>query len=180
MIISRWIQTYASFALFSKSQCAVAGFQGSFLSQTVLGSQTLQSVSASSSPLPPSSSSSPSPSSSTQLPGILAQNYTAWREEAGSVEEALFSLNTSLEDFRGQYNELQLLEETVAALETFIRVSGLAVVVIVQALCESRGGHPGLSVLKSLLVSVDVKLYWIMLQHWSQLVPNVSTNIRGQ
>ena len=30
---------------------------------------------------------------------------------------------------------------------------------IVQELCESRGGHPGLSVLMSLLVSVDVKLY---------------------
>ena len=31
--------------------------------------------------------------------------------------------------------------------------------VIVQELCESRGGGPGLSVLTSLLVSVDVKLY---------------------
>ena len=31
--------------------------------------------------------------------------------------------------------------------------------VIVQDLCESRGGRPGLSVLTSLLVSVDVKLY---------------------
>ena len=32
-------------------------------------------------------------------------------------------------------------------------------VVIVQELCESRGGRPGLSVLTSLLVSVDVKIY---------------------
>ena len=31
--------------------------------------------------------------------------------------------------------------------------------VIVQELCESRGGRPGLSVRTSLLVSVDVKLY---------------------
>ena len=31
--------------------------------------------------------------------------------------------------------------------------------VIVQALCESRGGRPGLSVLTSLMVFVDVKLY---------------------
>ena len=31
--------------------------------------------------------------------------------------------------------------------------------VIVQELCESRGGRPGLSVLTSHLVSVDVKLY---------------------
>ena len=30
---------------------------------------------------------------------------------------------------------------------------------IVQELCESRGGRPGLSVLKSLLVSVDITLY---------------------
>ena len=29
----------------------------------------------------------------------------------------------------------------------------------VQELCESRGGRPGLSVLTSLLVSEDVKLY---------------------
>ena len=29
----------------------------------------------------------------------------------------------------------------------------------VPELCESRGGRPGLSVLTSLLVSVDVKLY---------------------
>ena len=31
--------------------------------------------------------------------------------------------------------------------------------VIVQELCKSRGGRPGLSVLTSLLVSVDVKIY---------------------
>ena len=31
--------------------------------------------------------------------------------------------------------------------------------VIVQELCKSRGGRPGLSVLTSLLVSVDVRLY---------------------
>ena len=30
---------------------------------------------------------------------------------------------------------------------------------LVQELCESRGGRPGLSVLASLLVSVDVKIY---------------------
>ena len=42
--------------------------------------------------------------------------------------------------------------------------------IIVQELRESRGGRPGLSVLTSLLVSVDVKLYWTMLRHWSQLV----------
>ena len=50
---------------------------------------------------------------------------------------------------------------------------------IVQELCESRGGRPGLSVLMSLLVSVDVKIYCTMLRHWSQLVPNISTDIWG-
>ena len=50
---------------------------------------------------------------------------------------------------------------------------------MVQELCESRGGRPGLSVLTTLLVSMDVKLYRTMLRHWSQLVPNMSTEIRG-
>ena len=40
---------------------------------------------------------------------------------------------------------------------TTVRVS--RTLLIVQELCESRGGRPGLSVLTSLLVSVDVKLY---------------------
>ena len=50
---------------------------------------------------------------------------------------------------------------------------------IVQELCESRGGRPELSVLTTLLVSVDVKNYWTMLRHWSQLVPNMTTDIWG-
>ena len=33
----------------------------------------------------------------------------------------------------------------------------LLLLVIVQEVCESRGGRPGLSVLMSLMVSVDVK-----------------------
>ena len=49
----------------------------------------------------------------------------------------------------------------------------------IQELCESRSGCPGLSVLMSLLVSVDVKIYWTVLRHWSQLVPNMSTDIWG-
>ena len=49
----------------------------------------------------------------------------------------------------------------------------------VQELCESRGGHPGLPVLTSLTVSVDVTQHWTMLRHWSQFVPNMSTDIRG-
>ena len=50
---------------------------------------------------------------------------------------------------------------------------------IVQELCESRGGRPGLSVLTSFLVSVDVKIYWTVLRYWLQLVPNMSTDIWG-
>ena len=38
-------------------------------------------------------------------------------------------------------------------------VGGVQELFIVQELCESRGGRPGLSVLTSLLVAVDVKLY---------------------
>ena len=49
--------------------------------------------------------------------------------------------------------------------------------IIVQELFESRGGRPGLSVLTSLLVSVDVKIYCTVLRHWSQLVPNMSADI---
>ena len=38
-------------------------------------------------------------------------------------------------------------------------VNGIGYDVIVQELCESRGGRPELSVLTSLLASVDVKIY---------------------
>ena len=43
-------------------------------------------------------------------------------------------------------------------INIFIDSSALFTV-IVQELCESQGGRPGLFVLTSLLVSVDVKLY---------------------
>ena len=41
----------------------------------------------------------------------------------------------------------------------YINLSSAIRSFIVQELCESRGGRPGLSVLTSLLVSVDVKIY---------------------
>ena len=44
------------------------------------------------------------------------------------------------------------------ALLTII-VKVIAIQFIVQELCESRGGRPELSVLTSLLASVDVKIY---------------------
>ena len=43
--------------------------------------------------------------------------------------------------------------------------------------CESRGGRPGLSVLMSLTVSVDVKQHWTVHTHWSQFVPNSQPDI---
>ena len=52
--------------------------------------------------------------------------------------------------------------ETLAGARGRISVllgSAIVSVRIVQELCESRGGRPGLSVLTSLLVSVDVKNY---------------------
>ena len=66
--------------------------------------------------------------------------------------------------------------QNVLSIKSLVCVS---VLYIVQELCESRGGHPGLSVLTSLMVSVDVKNYWTVLRHWSQLVPNMSTDIWG-
>ena len=37
-----------------------------------------------------------------------------------------------------------------------------------QELCESAGGRPGLPVLMSLMVSVDVKQHWTLHTYWSQ------------
>ena len=49
----------------------------------------------------------------------------------------------------------------------------------VWELCESQGSCPGLSILMSLMVCVGVKQHWTVLWHWSQFVPNMSTDIRG-
>ena len=51
------------------------------------------------------------------------------------------------------------MKERTEQIEAYIRAQELRVSLIVQELCESRGGRPGLSVLTSLLVSADVKLY---------------------
>ena len=71
------------------------------------------------------------------------------------------------------------VERYQGAVSQYKSLSASPVIIIVQELCESRGGRPGLSVLTSLLVSVDVKFYWTVLRHWSQLVPNMSTDIWG-
>ena len=54
----------------------------------------------------------------------------------------------------------QLLSaQSIGCSSRYLKVSVCGLPVIVQELCESRGGRPGLSVLTSLLVSVDVKNY---------------------
>ena len=47
---------------------------------------------------------------------------TSSRSEASSLEGALQSLSTVLEDYQGQYPELQHLEEQVQALERLLKV----------------------------------------------------------
>lgn len=84
----------------------VSHTQGSRLSQTVLSSALPVQ------PLP-----------QTLLPGVLSQTVMTNRDDPTSIEEGLNVLTTSLEDFLGQYNELQKLEEVVVFLEQFIRVS---------------------------------------------------------
>ena len=49
--------------------------------------------------------------------------------------------------------------QNINRLPTFEILYCKGKLVIVQELCESRGGRPGLSVLTSLLVSVEVKNY---------------------
>ena len=66
-----------------------------------------------------------------------------------------------------------------ASISKFSKLASIVADVRVQELCESRGGRPGLPVLMSLKVSVDAKQHWTMLRHWSQFVPNMSTDIRG-
>ena len=51
------------------------------------------------------------------------------------------------------------LLQKLGRLRQLKRHAGLRKGIIVQELCESRGGRPELSVLTSLLVSVDVKNY---------------------
>ena len=55
--------------------------------------------------------------------------------------------------------EIICFSDRLTRLDTIENASLSCCSVIVQELCESRGGCPGLSVLTSLLVSVDVKIY---------------------
>ena len=49
--------------------------------------------------------------------------------------------------------------QSVTTMTQYIMTTDMFTTDIVQELCESRGGRPGLSVLTSLLASVDVKIY---------------------
>ena len=70
-----------------------------------------------------------------------------------------YLLTQGIRDRGGIRSKLQsMVTDLVACLQLFLRSFPVAHH-IVQELCESRGGRPGLSVLTSLLVSVDVKLY---------------------
>ena len=63
-------------------------------------------------------------------------------------------------ELNGHFSSLQRssLLPYLHGAETIIRTITDGEGFIVQELCESRGGRPGVSVLTSLLVSVDVKL----------------------
>lgn len=57
------------------------------------------------------------------IPGVVVQSEMVPHDSSTTVEEALGSLMTTLEDFLGHYPELQKLEEMVQVIETFIKVS---------------------------------------------------------
>ena len=59
----------------------------------------------------------------------------------------------------GRFGDFFEWTEAMWSGVSFLEGCNLYGLVIVQELCESRGGRPGLSVLTSLLVSVDVMLY---------------------
>ena len=77
-----------------------------------------------------------------------------------------------------QNNAIHVSTMFISHDETCLSELGNTLYIIVQELCESRGGHPGLSVLTSLLVSVGVKLYWTMLRHWSLICQLTSEGIK--
>ena len=56
--------------------------------------------------------------------GLLADSLqsSVLRQEVLTLEEALHSLRTTLEDYRGQYLELQKVEEQVHLLDQMLKV----------------------------------------------------------
>ena len=73
--------------------------------------------------------------------------------ESPKISKPIFQLCSNL-SYAYVYELLWLME-----VHSLLDSLGISIFFIVQELCESRGGRPGLSVLTSLLVSVDVKIY---------------------
>ena len=89
--------------------------------------------------------------------------------------EVWTSLESDLDPFGDDLEVLWIMSSSLSCAVDGNLKSEIQLAVRVQELFESRGGRPGLSVLTSLMVSVDVRRYWIVLRHWSQFVPNMST-----
>ena len=89
------------------------------------------------------------------------------RLRASTISEKFTTLNTLYSAVSPTFLTQDPLRKTTSTLLTGTwDVPGhstaqnfIGYALIVQELCESRGGRPGLSVLTSLLVSVDVKNY---------------------
>ena len=122
------------------------------------------------------------------IPLVKLQNYKSttvknsekWNVELGHcfwVELCCFRVQCSDDPVKGSTWQITLCTY-FAYWSMWIFISGLPSTHSSGAVWESRWPS-GLSVLTSLLVSVDVNLYWTMLRHWSQLVPNTSTDIWG-
>ena len=80
---------------------------------------------------------------------VWAGRGTGWGGCCNSVVKPLHSSNNN-------NNKATTKKEEKKA---YLRGSKESNTYIVQELCESRGGRPGMSVLTSILVSVDVKIY---------------------
>ncbi|XP_069133439.1 rho family-interacting cell polarization regulator 2-like isoform X1 [Argopecten irradians] len=71
------------------------------------------------------------------FPVASSQGGTQVREEPQTVEDALTSLQTVLEDFHGQYRELERLEDVVVTLEHVLRK---------ESRCSSRSSSISISI----------------------------------
>uniref|UniRef100_A0A2C9L8V1 FAM65 N-terminal domain-containing protein n=1 Tax=Biomphalaria glabrata TaxID=6526 RepID=A0A2C9L8V1_BIOGL len=84
-------------------------------------SSSSSSIYLSHSALPPSSSSHIPEVTQAMVPGVKISSEMIPYDASLTVEEALGSLTTTLEDFLGHYPELQKLEELVPVIEALIR-----------------------------------------------------------
>ena len=101
-------------------------------------------------------------------PRLILKLHGRWRRGAPVSDYSL--INTYLPRYNHEVENRKILPSPAARLDDVLFVSHSTSLffeggrgvgwgwggIIVQELCESRGGRPGLSVLTSLLVSVDV------------------------